>query len=57
MNVLVLIKRLDAAPLEREVRTDGAHGEIITFYIDLMEWVHIKKESILKSFCFFYYFF
>ena len=57
MNVLILIKRLDATSLEREVRTDGAHGEIITFYIDLMEWVHIKKESILKSFCVFYYFF
>ena len=30
--VLVSIKRLDAAPLELEVRTGGTHGEIITFY-------------------------
>ena len=32
MNVLILIKKLDATPLEREVRTGGSHGEIITFY-------------------------
>ena len=32
MNVLVLIKKLDETPLEREVRAGGTHGEIITFY-------------------------
>ena len=57
MNVLVLIKRLDAAPLEREVRTDGAHGEIITFYnesdnsyclvIDSVEYSNVVQVCII----------
>lgn len=32
MNVLVLIKKLDQTLLERELRSGGAHGEVITFY-------------------------
>lgn len=32
MNVLVLIKRLDATPLEREIRNGNTHGEVISFY-------------------------
>ena len=32
MNILVLIKKLDQTPLEREVRNGNAHGDIITFY-------------------------
>ena len=34
MNILVLIKKLDQTPLEREVRNGNAHGDIITFYND-----------------------
>ncbi len=32
MNILVLIKELDKTPLEREVRSGYAYGEIISFY-------------------------
>jgi len=32
MNILVLIKKLDQTPLEREVRNGNAHGDILTFY-------------------------
>ena len=32
MNILVLIKKLDQTPLEREVRNENAHGDILTFY-------------------------
>ena len=32
MNILVLIRELDKTPLEREVRSGDAYGEIITFY-------------------------
>lgn len=57
MNVLVLIKKLDATPLEREVRTGGAHGEIITFYnesdnsyslvIDSVEYSNVVQVCII----------
>ena len=57
MNVLVLIKRLDVTPLEREVRTGGAHGEIITFYnesdnsyslvIDSVEYSNVVQVCII----------
>ena len=57
MNVLVLIKRLDATPLEREVRTGGTHGEIITFYnesdnsycllIDSVEYSNVVQVCII----------
>ena len=46
MNVLVLIKRLDATPLEREVRTGGAHGEIITFYNESNEEYCLVIDSV-----------
>lgn len=32
MNILVLIRKLDQTPLEREIRNGDAHGDIITFY-------------------------
>lgn len=57
MNVLVLIKKLDATPLEREVRTGGNHGEIITFYnesdnsyslvIDSVEYANVVQVCII----------
>ena len=57
MNVLVLIKRLDATPLEREVRTGGTHGEIITFYnesdnsyslvIDSVEYANVVQVCVI----------
>ncbi len=57
MNVLVLIKRLDATPLEREVRTGGTHGEIITFYnesdneyclvLDSVEYSNVVQVCII----------
>lgn len=57
MNVLVLIKKLDATPLEREVRTGGSHGEIITFYnesdnsyclvIDSVEYSNVVQVCII----------
>jgi len=57
MNVLVLIKKLDATPLEREVRSGGAHGEVITFYnesdkdisliIDDVEYSNIVQVCII----------
>lgn len=57
MNILVLIKRLDETPLEREVRTGGAHGEIITFYnesdnsyslvIDSVEYSNVVQVCII----------
>lgn len=46
MNVLVLIKRLDATPLEREVRTGGTHGEIITFYNESNEEYCLVIDSV-----------
>ena len=57
MNVLVLIKRLDATPLEREVRAGGTHGEIITFYnesdnsyclvIDSVEYSNVVQVCLI----------
>ena len=57
MNVLVLIRELDKTPLEREVRTGRAHGEIITFYnesdnsyslvIDSVEYNNIVQVCII----------
>ena len=57
MNVLVLIKRLDLTPLEREVRTGGTHGEIITFYnesdnsyslvIDSVEYANVVQVCVI----------
>ena len=57
MNVLVLIKRLDLTPLEREIRTGGTHGEIITFYnendnsyslvIDSVEYSDVVQVCII----------
>ena len=57
MNVLVLIKKLDETPLEREVRAGGTHGEIITFYnesdnsycllIDSVEYSNVVQVCII----------
>jgi len=57
MNVLVLIKKLDSTPLQREVRSGGAHGEVITFYnendndmsliIDEVEYSNIVQVCII----------
>ena len=57
MNVLVLIRELDKTPLEREVRTGGAHGEIITFYnesdnsycllIDSVEYSNVVQVCLI----------
>ena len=49
MNVLVLIKKLDATPLEREVRTGGNHGEIITFYNESDEECCLVIDSVEYS--------
>jgi len=57
MNVLVLIKKFDATPLQREVRSGGAHGEVISFYngsnnnvsfiIDDVEYSNIVQACII----------
>ena len=46
MNILVLIKRLDETPLEREVRSGGAHGEIITFYNETDNSYSLVVDSV-----------
>lgn len=66
MNILVLIKKLDQTPLEREVRNGNAHGDIITFYnetdyeynlmIDNIEYSNVLQVCIiLKEHSFYIY--
>ena len=66
MNILVLIKKLDQTPLEREVRNGNAHGDIITFYnetdyeynlmIDNIEYRNVLQVCIiLKEHSFYIY--
>ena len=57
MNILVLIKKLDQTPLEREVRNGNAHGDILTFYnetdndynlmIDNIEYPNVLQVCII----------
>ena len=46
MNILVLIKKLDQTPLEREVRNGNAHGDIITFYNETDYEYNLMVDSI-----------
>ena len=66
MNILVLIKKLDQTPLEREVRNGNAHGDILTFYnetdneynlmIDNIEYRNVLQVCIiLKEHSFYIY--
>ena len=66
MNILVLIKKLDQTPLEREVRNGNAHGDILTFYnetdneynlmIDNIEYSNVLQVCIiLKEHSFYIY--
>lgn len=66
MNILVLIKKLDQTPLEREVRNGNAHGDILTFYnetdneynlmIDNNEYSNVLQVCIiLKEHSFYIY--
>ena len=57
MNILVLIKKLDETPLEREVRNGDAYGDILTFYnetdfeinlmIDNIEYLNVLQSCII----------
>lgn len=46
MNILVLIKKLDETPLEREVRNGNAHGDILTFYNETDFDINLMINSI-----------
>ena len=46
MNILVLIRELDATPLEREVRNGDAYGDIITFYNETDNDYNLMIDSI-----------
>ena len=57
MNILVLIRKLDATPLDREIRNGDAHGDIITFYnesdfeynlmIDNIEYFNVVQVCLI----------
>lgn len=57
MNILVLIKKLDETPLEREVRNGDAYGDILTFYnetdfeinlmIDNIEYLNVLQVCLI----------
>ena len=66
MNVLVLIKKLNQTPLEREIRNGNAHGDVISFYnetdndvcliIDEVEYSKIVQACIIyKDYNYFLY--
>ena len=66
MNILVLIRKLDQSPLEREVRSGDYHGDIISFYnesdihynlmIDNIEYNKVVQACIiLKDHTFYLY--
>ncbi len=46
MNSLVLIKKLDETPLEREVRNGDAYGDILTFYNESDFEINLMIDSI-----------
>ncbi len=46
MNILVLIKRLDETPLEREVRNGDVYGDILTFFNETDFEVNLMIDSI-----------
>ena len=49
MNIFVLIKELDATPLEREVRNGYAYGDIITYYNETDKEYNLMIDSIEYS--------
>ena len=66
MNVLVLIRELDATPLQREVRNAYAEGEVIIFcnetdnqynlVIDNVEYVDVQQVCfIYKDYSYYLY--
>ena len=46
MNILVLIKKLDETPLEREVRNGDAYGDILTFYNETDFEINKKRHEL-----------
>ena len=66
MNVLVLIKLLDATPLQREVRNAYAEGEVISFcnetdnqynlVVDNVEYINVQQVCfIYKDYSYYLY--